>query len=369
MMKKIIIFIFLFIWQLGCVAQIPSNVNELKRYYQQNIQSLMPLEGIFSWSQKWTDSTFGTVTKSSGLKGFFYSKQYKKYIFLSIDNSGRITYRYDRGVNYIYNESSHVLSLDDGRYPNRIDDFDYFVMHERWSSGDSFEKVFVKEYPTPEMYAEAATPKEWSGTGFALKDGYLITNYHVIDGAGSISIQGVNGNFNVRYNAIVVASDRSNDIALLKISDGRFTGFGNVPYQLRSTLADVGESVYALGYPMADIMGDEIKFTDGKISSKSGIQGAVNVYQISVPIQPGNSGGPLFDQQGRIVGITTASLNKEMFNSENVNYAVKTGYIFNLIDSSVGKNILPTGGSMKNLSIPQQIKTAKKFVFFIKCKK
>ena len=99
------------------------------------------------------------------------------------------------------------------------------------------------------------------------------------------------------------------------------------------------------------------------------MQGAVNVYQISVPIQPGNSGGPLFDQQGRIVGITTASLNKNVFDAENVNYAVKTNYILNLIDSSVGRNILPTGAPMGNVSIPQKIKNVKNFVFFISCKK
>ena len=134
-------------------------------------------------------------------------------------------------------------------------------------------------------------------------------------------------------------------------------------------MAEVGEEVFALGYPLADVMGDEIKFTDGKISSRTGVQGAVNVYQISVPIQPGNSGGPLFDQQGRVVGITTASLNKDVFDAENVNYAVKTNYILNLIDSSVGRGILPTGALMGNMGTPQKIKTVKNFVFFIKCKK
>ena len=72
---------------------------------------------------------------------------------------------------------------------------------------------------------------------------------------------------------------------------------------------------------MADVMGNELKFTDGKISSKSGIQGDARVYQISVPIQPGNSGGPLFDMRGNVVGITSSGLNRDYFKSENVNYA------------------------------------------------
>ena len=66
---------------------------------------------------------------------------------------------------------------------------------------------------------------------------------------------------------------------------------------------------------MASIMGKEVKFTYGKISSKSGIQGDVRVYQISVPIQPGNSGGPLFDMDGNVVGITSSGLNREYFKS------------------------------------------------------
>jgi S1-C subfamily serine protease len=73
----------------------------------------------------------------------------------------------------------------------------------------------------------------------------------------------------------------------------------------------VGSNVFALGYPMAlSLMGEEVKFTDGKISSKTGFQGDITTYQISVPIQPGNSGGPLFDYDGNIVGITNAGINK-----------------------------------------------------------
>mgnify|MGYP002508301444 CR=1 FL=1 len=72
---------------------------------------------------------------------------------------------------------------------------------------------------------------------------------------------------------------------------------------------DTGSEVFAMGYPMADIMGSEVKFTDGKISSKSGIGGDVRVYQISVPIQPGNSGGPLFDMGGTEVSPFTSGLS------------------------------------------------------------
>ena len=80
------------------------------------------------------------------------------------------------------------------------------------------------------------------------------------------------------------------------------------------------------------LMGTEIKFTDGKISSKTGMQGDITSYQISVPIQPGNSGGPLFDYDGNLIGITTSTINRKYDMTENVNYAVKTSYLKNLID-------------------------------------
>lgn len=118
---------------------------------------------------------------------------------------------------------------------------------------------------------------------------------------------------------------------------------------------------------MMDVMGEEIKFTDGKISSRTGVQGEMSTYQISVPIQPGNSGGPLFDNYGNIVGITSSGLNREKFNSENVNYAIKTSYLYNVIESSLPANVIPQGTAMQEKTLTQRIKLAQKFVFMIIC--
>ncbi len=93
------------------------------------------------------------------------------------------------------------------------------------------------------------------------------------------------------YNASVELEDKINDIAILKITDSAFVKNWNSTYIISTGIIDVGSNAYALGYPMRSIMGDEIKFTDGRISAKSGIDGQLNAYSISVPIQPGNSGG------------------------------------------------------------------------------
>lgn len=133
---------------------------------------------------------------------------------------------------------------------------------------DKDSEQYIKLYPAL-ISQQESNPTSWSGSGFALKNGYIVTNYHIVDGASSIIIKGVRGDFNKSYRATVVGSDTNNDLALLKISDSKFTGFGTLPYSISSTSAEVGEDVFVLGYPLTSTMGDEIKLTTGIISSKS----------------------------------------------------------------------------------------------------
>lgn len=131
---------------------------------------------------------------------------------------------------------------------------------------DNKSDSFIKIYPTAsDTNVSASTPETWGGSAFALKDGYLVTNYHVVENANSIKIIGVKGDFNIEYNATVIASDKTNDLALLRISDSRFAGFGIIPYSVKSTSAQVGEDIFVLGYPLTSSMGDEIKLTTGVI--------------------------------------------------------------------------------------------------------
>lgn len=205
---------------------------------------------------------------------------------------------------------------------------------------------------------------EWSGTGFALSKGYIVTNHHVIEGAETITVLGVNGT-NKEYQAKIIASDKNNDLAIIKITDQSFIGFGNVPYKVSSRICDVGEDVFVLGYPLTQYMGDEIKLTNGIISSKTGYQGDVSTYQISAPIQPGNSGGALFDSKGNVIGIVNAGIKE----ADNVGYAIKTPYLNTLLSSTVSSNILPQSNTnLASLSLAEKVKKIKNFVFFIKCK-
>ncbi len=231
---------------------------------------------------------------------------------------------------------------------------------------DKDEDLYLQVFPTANNRNKnegAAIITEWSGTGFALKDGYIVTNYHVIDGAKSITVNGINGNFNTLYHAVVVGADKVNDLALLKISDSSFTSFGSIPYSISATTSEVGEDIYVLGYPLTATMGDEIKLTTGVISSKSGFQGDVALYQISAPIQPGNSGGPLFDNSGNLIGIVTAKHK----GTENVSYAIKASYLHNLVESTSSSKLLPSNNTVSGMTLSNKVKSLKNFVFMIKC--
>lgn len=208
-----------------------------------------------------------------------------------------------------------------------------------------------------------AKPQNWTGTGFALRDGYIVTNYHIVDEAKSIFVQGIKGDFTVKYKATIIATDKYNDLALLQISDNRFNGFGIIPYNVKTSVSDVGEDVFVLGYPLTSTMGDEIKLTTGVISSKTGFLGDVSLYQISAPLQPGNSGAPLFDNKGNLIGIVNAKHEE----AENVGYAIKTSYLKNLIESSISTSILPNINQIAGLSLPEKVKSLKNYVFMITC--
>lgn len=209
----------------------------------------------------------------------------------------------------------------------------------------------------------AAEPEEWSGTGFALKNGYIVTNFHVVDRARSILVYGINGSMSSGFTASIVASDKVNDLAIIKISDSRFSGFGNIPYSIKNQMAEVGEDVWVLGYPLTQVLGNEIKLTNGIVSSRSGYQGDVATYQISAPVQPGNSGGPLFDSRGDIVGIVNAGVP----GADNVGYAIKTLYLKSLVDRFSLSSVLPTANNISSLALKDQVKRVNNYVFLLIC--
>lgn len=174
--------------------------------------------------------------------------------------------------------------------------------------------------------AQTASAGISTGTGFFVTaDGLFLTCFHVVEDARKIVLKDYKGQ---DYSAEVVAVDRQNDLALLRVQ-GKFSALPLVD----SKTAKRGLSVITLGFPHIDIQGFDPKLTDGLISSLSGIGGDPRIFQITVPVQQGNSGGPLITKEGNVVGVISAKLNainvlKQTGDlAQNVNYAIKSNLL------------------------------------------
>lgn len=182
--------------------------------------------------------------------------------------------------------------------------------------------------------AQPASSTASMGTGWLTAAGYVVTCQHVVAGFNKITV--IAGG--KKSAATVVAADRMNDLALLRLEDPSLVGVGQA-LPLAADLAPTGSSVFTVGFPHPDVMGVNPKITEGVISGATGFQDDPRTYQISVPVQEGNSGGPLLNMKGEVVGIVTSKINAvQMFQwtgdlPENVNYAVKTAYLKALLDS------------------------------------
>ena len=209
--------------------------------------------------------------------------------------------------------------------------------------------------PTP-----AVNTGKFSGTGFALtSEGYLVTSYHVIQGADSVLVE---GHDKQRYHAEPVYSDLKHDLAILRITDKKFNGFGRLPYAIKSGQADLGERVYTLGYPREDVV-----YGEGSLSARSGFEGDTAFYQVSIPVNPGNSGGPLLDERGNLIGVVSGRQN----DAQGAAFATKSSYLVRLVDSldaakPAAPYHLPRYGQLAGTGRPQQLKKLQDYVFVVK---
>ncbi|QDA59888.1 trypsin-like peptidase domain-containing protein [Hymenobacter jejuensis] len=207
---------------------------------------------------------------------------------------------------------------------------------------------------------EELNPGKFSGTGFALtSDGYLVTSYHVIQGADSVLIESRDRQ---HYHAEPVFSDVAHDLAILRIKDKDFNGFGRLPYTFKRGLSDLGEKVYTLGYPREDLV-----YNDGSLSARSGFEGDTAFYQISIPVNPGNSGGPLLDDRGNLIGI----ISGKQMDAQSAAFATKSSYLMRLVDSlsAAGTSApyrLSRGNQLTGTPRPQQIRKLQDYVFVVK---
>lgn len=207
-----------------------------------------------------------------------------------------------------------------------------------------------------------ANPAQVSGSGFLLThDGYFVTNNHIIYDADSIYVQSTKGEV---YKARVVFADQTHDLAFLQLcDDSAFRPLSVVPYSFEARPSDLGERVFTLGYPR-----EEIVYGEGYLSSGTGYGDDSTAYQVAIGVNPGNSGGPLLDEKGNVIGI----ISGKQTILEGVSFAVKTSYLLEAlnaipVDSLKGQPLrLNRKNLLTNLPRKQQIKRVQDYVYQVK---
>lgn len=214
----------------------------------------------------------------------------------------------------------------------RFGDANFLNWYSRLSRTDS---ILISEYLSKEERLELQKREiekvelYATGTGFVISDdGYIVTNYHVVEDGKRFMIKNL-GRTKSKVAAKVVLSDPNNDLAVLKI-DSSATNLKSV--YITASKAKIGSKAFTMGYPMVASLGSSVKFNDGTISSMSGFENNISRYQISTPVQPGNSGGPCFNEKGEVIGVIVGGIDVKY--AENVGYAIKSSYLLNTLSSS-----------------------------------
>jgi serine protease Do len=202
---------------------------------------------------------------------------------------------------------------------------------------------------------------DYRATSFLIDNkGYLLTNAHVVERMKNIYVENNKGDY---FTARTIYSDRNSDLAILKISDSSFKiSTIAIPYSIKNTDYDLGTHIFTLGFPKSEIV-----YGEGYLSAETGNEDDSTAYQLSVSANPGNSGGPVVNKNGEVIGVLTAKDSK----ADGVVYAAKSKDVFKLIDDfekSDTTNLmikLPTGKGLAGLERMQQVKKMEEFVYMV----
>jgi S1-C subfamily serine protease len=197
------------------------------------------------------------------------------------------------------------------------------------------------------------------GTGFMIDPkGYLVTNAHVVENAKQIAIQNNRG----EYLVDVVYIDPSKDVAILKIEDPNFKPYSSLPYSISKQTARLAEPIFTLGYPR-----NEIVYGQGYLSAMTGFNGDTLSCQIEIAANRGNSGSPILNRKGEVIGI----LNGRQTNAEGFAFAVQSKYIFSVLDSLKKQDKataikVNSRTNLNGLDRTEQVKKVQDFVYMVK---
>ena len=313
--------------------------NELEK--QANIKAYK--HSLYEVENKLTEE--GIISKSQ-LKGkakvVFLWKRYKRNIAVAASIAGLV---------------SIVTTVLISSYNNKVDKSN---ITELIGQIKKTERKVAQLDNTIKQNAKLNNPNpDYRATGFLIDGkGFIVTNAHVVNRMKTIYVENNKGEY---FAAQTVYSDINTDLAVLKINDTAYKTMYNIPYSINKSNSDLGEQIFTLGYPR-----NVIVYGEGYVSAKSGNEDDSTAYQVSVSVNPGNSGGPVLNKHGEIIGIITSKNSI----ADGVVFATKSKNIYALLDalkkSGDTVNIkLPNNTGLKGLDREQQVKKMEDFVFMV----
>lgn len=324
-------------------------------------------------------ASFGSLRNKLDRSGerIYYSKLYRNDFFVFSYSDG-VTDAYARYHQTGPGGVGFTLTWSHAATDAHIERIATLISGSLWSSesGAPFTTPFTIEtsaptpgpsptpQPLPSPPGQAAPHKSSSGTGvFVTNEGHLITNAHVVKDCLEIRVGTGEGSFETGQ---LVAKDPTNDLALVKVAAK--------PQRLAALRfgARQGENVEAFGYPLSEVLATSGNFTTGIVTALAGIGDDSRFYQISAPIQPGNSGGPLLDENGNLIGVVSSKLNflSELTSQgdipQNVNFAIKASVVANFLQDNAVK--FQVGEATQALKGPDLADEAKALSALVVCR-
>ncbi len=362
-----------------------SEESDFRNYFSMTWDTLDPIEGI------WTCSEIDFInTRDENLNycrvAIIRDQYSKSRDFVEVvlkggankvwDNyAGRITAHFTKSSNSnIYISKQFGI---DGTFSNQ--NFTFYEDGTFHSKGtrrveyegniytQQYDQFYVKLFPAGN-YTKSKGNSPSTGSGFLLsKNGYVVTNYHVIENSNKVEVYFPAST--KTYSAQIKLKDKGNDLVILELDNFSFFDISNdeIPY----TLADqynikIGQESYSLGFPFGSILGTNASLSSGRITNLNGIEDNPKLLQINNNLQPGNSGGPLFNLNGELVGVVVSGLNAKYFYEnagiipQNVNFAIKLDYLLPLLTQlGIGDEIKNRVNRLSNLKLEDQIDIVK----------
>lgn len=363
-------------------------------YFESNMTNLNQIEGIWNVSEEgeWKNTYTGKVTSTNFANAYriaiMRDSSELKYDYVAIIlessykgwNPGFIKAKirktaYDSVYDILWykkdfsEKKENFVINENGLIENRAKEiFNFFEVNNI--------TIFIKAFPPLKKSTPVAEKDRQGnmGTGFLVtKEGLVLTSYHIVINNKKIEV--VFPQKNITKEAIIKIQDPQNDIVLLEIKNINFSELFNepIPYSIADiSLAKTGQEIFTLGFPLGDAMGTRPRLSTGKIDSLFGLRDDPRHFQISNPLQPGNSGGPLFNNKGELVGIVVSGLDaKYLYENygiipQNVNFAIKISFVKNLLDLlPESQIIMGRKNLLSGLSLEKQVEKIMPFILRI----